>query len=315
MNCILCNETDSVFDEYKFNVESDVEFFGNLKINYCRKCDLGYASPMPNTEKLNYFYKHIYRAKGRPDEIKSDFNSDIYYFRNLSYLNYLSTFINLDNIKNIFDFGSGVGDLGFLIKSKFKNISLSSLELDQNCKRILSSRNYKVYDDFNVISEKFDLIISSLTLQQLSDLNIFNSLKKISHKDTYVFIDVPNNNFDKKFFSRPYDSPRLIFFTKKSVEKISNIFNFNIINLSYASYSIDKAYKYSKQSKNSFSNWEKDKINFKQKIKSLIKIFLPNIFLKFLTFIREEKNKEENIDNFILQKENSWTLRSIFKWK
>ena len=48
--------------------------------------------PMPNTEKLNYFYKHIYRAKGRPDEIKSDFNSDIYYFRNLSYLNYLSTF-------------------------------------------------------------------------------------------------------------------------------------------------------------------------------------------------------------------------------
>ena len=58
-----------------------------------------------------------------------------------------------------------------------------------------------------------------------------------------------------------------------------------------------------------------DNINFKQKIKSLIKIFLPNIFLKFLTFIREEKNKEENIDNFVLQRENSWTLRSIFKWK
>ena len=41
----------------------------------------------------------------------------------------------------------------------------------------------------------------------------------VSHKDTYVFIDVPNNNFDKKFFSRPYDSPRLIFFTKKKCRK------------------------------------------------------------------------------------------------
>ena len=314
MKCILCDETGSFLDKYKFNVESDVEFFGNLNVNYCTKCDLGYASPMPNPKKLDYFYKNIYRAKGRPNEIKHNSNSDIYYFRNLSYLNYLSTFINLDNVKSVFDFGSGVGDLGFLIKSKFQDISLSSIELDQSCINILKKRNYKIYDDFKSISDKFDLIISSLTLQQLSNLNILHELKKISHEDTFIFIEVPNNDFGEQFLYRPYDSPRLIFFTKKSLEKISNLFNLEIINLSYASYSIENAYKYSKENKNHFSNWKKNNFSLKQKIKGIIKKFLPKLFIRFIIYINEQRNIDQNIDNFILQRKNSWTLRGLFKF-
>ena len=254
-------------------------------------------------------------ATGDLYEIKPNSNSDIYYFRNLSYLNYLCTFINLDNIESVFDFGSGVGDLGFLIKSKFQDISLSSIELDQNCINILKKRNYKIYDDFKNISDKFDLIISSLSLQQLSSLNIFHEFKKISHQNTFIFIDVPNNDFGEQFLTRPYDSPRLIFFTKKSLEKISNFFNLEIINLSYASYSIENAYKYSKESKNNFSNWKKNNFSLKQKIKGLIKKFIPKLFIKFIIYINEQRNIDQNIDNFILQKKDSWTLRGLFKFK
>jgi hypothetical protein len=30
-------------DEYKFHVESDVDYFGKLNIYYCDKCDFGFS--------------------------------------------------------------------------------------------------------------------------------------------------------------------------------------------------------------------------------------------------------------------------------
>ena len=65
-NCLICNQKTDYFDEYKFNVNSDIEFFGKIQIVYCKECDLSFADPMPSISKLDHFYKYVYRDFGRP---------------------------------------------------------------------------------------------------------------------------------------------------------------------------------------------------------------------------------------------------------
>ena len=61
MKCILCNHTSKFLDNYKFSLDTDKEYFGNLKIHLCDECNLGFANPMPTLSKLNEFYKNIYK--------------------------------------------------------------------------------------------------------------------------------------------------------------------------------------------------------------------------------------------------------------
>ena len=56
-----------------------------------------------------------------------------------------------------------------------------------------------------------------------------------------MFFEVPNNLFKINFTNRPYDSPHLIFFSKK-FEKIQNKFKLKISNISYASHSVKKIF-------------------------------------------------------------------------
>ena len=67
-----------------------------------------------------------------------------------------------------------------------------------------------------MVDKKFDIIIATHCLEHLTNLKIFNFFKKISHNKTFLFIEVPNNIFNKTFFDRPYDSPHLLFFSKKT---------------------------------------------------------------------------------------------------
>ena len=58
------------------------------------------------------------------------------------------------------------------------------------------------------------------SLEHLTDLKIFEKFKKLTKKNSYIFIEVPNCEINEFYKTRPYDSPHLIFFTKKSLEKI-----------------------------------------------------------------------------------------------
>jgi SAM-dependent methyltransferase len=82
-----------------------------------------------------------------------------------------------DKIKKVFDFGSGIGNIGFLLKKKFNHIELFSSENDQFCKEVLKNREYKNYENLNLINERFDLIISAHSLEHMKDLNIINLFK------------------------------------------------------------------------------------------------------------------------------------------
>ena len=63
MNCILCKNIVEFLDNYKFTMKDDKNHFGNLEIYYCKSCDLGFVSPMPDIQNLNKYYKEVYRLK------------------------------------------------------------------------------------------------------------------------------------------------------------------------------------------------------------------------------------------------------------
>jgi 2-polyprenyl-3-methyl-5-hydroxy-6-metoxy-1,4-benzoquinol methylase len=114
---------------------------------------------------------------------------------------------------------------------------------------LLNERGYKNFEDPNEIEEKFDLIITLHTLEHLTSTSIFSKFYNLLNKYGLIFFEVPNCT--KKFFDlRVYDSPHLIFYTKKSFEKISQLNNLVFINFSYAFYPIEYDRKFS-------LDWEK----------------------------------------------------------
>ena len=312
-NCLICNQKTDYFDEYKFNVNSDIEFFGKIQIVYCKECDLSFADPMPSISKLDHFYKHVYRDFGRPHyKDLRNLEEELLSQKNMNYIQYLSSFINFSEIENIFDFGSGSGDIGYLLSKKFKNLKLHTIESNNFSKEILKNRNYKIYENFNEINIKFDLIISTHVIEHLTNLNIFENFKNVLKKNHYIFIEVPNNLFKVNFHERPYDSPHLIFFSKKSLYLIEKKFNLQIQDLTYSSYSIDKAFKLMKKSKLIFEGWT-SKTKKRLSIKNFIKFILPK---RILEMIRKLKSVNSlSYDNFINGDENSWCLRVIYKNK
>ena len=234
IKCILCsNEKVTFLDNYKFNVKSDIDYFGKIKIYRCNNCELGFCSPMPDENKLNEYYKYVYQLR-RPHEINfKNVDYNLLSLRNLNYFQYLTTFIDFKKIEKIFDFGSGTGEIGYLLKRKFPHLELYSSENDKYCKNLLNKRGYKNFSALNDIKEKFDLIISTHCLEHMTDLSIIEFFKKISNSKCFLFFEVPNcplNIYDK----RPYDSPHTIF-CKKSFYEIEKKFNLKTININYSS--------------------------------------------------------------------------------
>ena len=124
MKCLICeNNNTNYLDDYRYNVKFDAKYFEDPKIFRCLECDISFCNPMPSISNLDRFYNNIYRAFGRPHEfdmidIRNNYNNN----KNISYLEYLEKFIKIDNIKQLFDFGSGTGCLGHLIKEKYKKL-------------------------------------------------------------------------------------------------------------------------------------------------------------------------------------------------
>ena len=305
MRCLICNNKTIFLEKYKFNVKSDVEYLGDNDIYQCRDCNFCFCHPMPKKIKLDEFYQKIYRAYGRPHEYDSiDVKNNYKSFKNLDYLNYLEKFLDFNKIHQLFDFGSGTGCLGYLIKKNYEKIKISSAESDDNCKKILKEREYKNYENINEINEKFDLITCLHSLEHLTDLSIIQNFKSLAKKGSYLFLEVPNCEFNSKFKLRPYDSPHLMFFTKESFQKIAKKYSLEILDISYCSIPLEENFKNMNYAKKKYENWQRGKI--KNFLKSSLRKFLKRVKI-FKTFEnKEKKNYQENDKNLS-------NLRVLFK--
>ena len=256
MKCLICEKTNNVkfLSEYKLEIREDLKYFQDAQIYRCNECDFAFVDPMPSSEDLNYFYEKVYRSNGRPPYLVSENYEDQkkHYLedKNLSYLIYLTSLIDLKRIKKLYDFGGGDGDLGYALKKKFPNLELFCTEHDLNCENILNDRGYNNFKDFSNLNQKFDLIITTHSLEHITNINdIFRKFKSILNPGGFIFFEVPN--CPKEYWNgRPYDSPHLQFFTKKSFEKLAKIHNLDFVNFSFSAYSFVKDHLYQKKSQN-----------------------------------------------------------------
>jgi len=296
--CLICNKNEKVkfLEEYKVEIKEDKDYFEGAKIYRCDDCDFSFVNPMPSENKLNDFYKNIYRSKNRPpywitedyDERKKLYLND----KNLSYLLYITTLIDIKKIKDIFDFGGGDGDLAYSLKKNFQQLNLFCLENDSHCLKILENRGYTNFENIDDINKKFDLIVTTHSLEHLTDINsIFSKFNEILNPNGYIYFEVPNCP-QEYWNGRPYDGPHLLFYTKKSMEKIAELHGLNFINFSFSSYSFANDHKYQREAQNIYEKNKANQLFFW--LKNLFKKIIPKklIYLR-REYMQTQKNKDD----------------------
>ena len=317
MNCPICKKEKTVSRrcDYKYEILDDKKYFDHMEIYKCDDCDFSFSHPMPKIKNLDFFYENIYRQINRPPYwvTENDEDSEKRYLedKNLNYLLYLSTLINLKNIQNIYDFGAGFGDLGYAIKKKFPNVNLFCTEHDRQCSNILEKRGYK-NDQLENINEKFDLIITTHSLEHLTDVEIFKKFNEILKPGGLIFFEVPN--CPQEYFSgRPYDGPHLLFYTKKSIESICSEFKFEVNRIDISSYSFDEDHLYQRESQDRYYRIKSGKTF--DSLKQLLKKFIPHKLIKLRQIIKNSKNIDEmnKLGLFTNNSNDNCYLRGILK--
>ena len=317
IDCPICKEDKNVNFrcDYKYEIFEDKKYFDHLDIYKCNNCDFSFANPMPSMSNLDYFYENIYRQVNRPPywvtENDKDLEKRYLEDRNLNYLLYLSTLIDLKKVTNIYDYGAGYGDLGYAIKKKFPKVNLFCTEHDNQCKNILKKRGY-TNDKLENIDKKYDLIITLHSLEHLTDVDVFKKFNEILNPGGMVFFEVPN--CPQEYFSgRPYDGPHLLFYTKKSIQSICNKFNFQVDRIDINSYSFKEDHRYQKESQDRYYRIKSGKTfdSFKQ----LIKKFIPNKLIKLRQMIKDANNVDEmnKLGLFTINSDDNCYLRGILK--
>ncbi len=315
-NCLICNKEEKVefLDNYKLQFKEDENYFKKAKLYRCDDCDFSFVNPMPSLETLDYFYKNIYSSKERPPYWATEDYEDqkVHYLedKNLSYLLYLTTLIDFKKIKTIFDFGCSNGDLGHALKIKFSQLDLFCSESDLHCEKILKERGYKNFENLNNINQKFDLIIVTHALEHITDVNyIFNKFNDLLNLNGYIFFEVPN--CPKEYWNgRPYDGLHLLYYTKKSFEKLAEIHGFDFINFSFSAHSFENDRNYQIEDLKSVQN------NFSfYKLKRLIKKLLPKKIVRDLKDFKKGKKTRDKakLDWFANNTGDNCYIRGILK--
>jgi 2-polyprenyl-3-methyl-5-hydroxy-6-metoxy-1,4-benzoquinol methylase len=317
MNCLICkdNKNVSFINDYKLEVKEDSFIFKDCKIYRCDDCDFSFVNPMPKKEDLNHYYKNFYRALNRPPYWRTSNPATIQYDyikdKNLNWLLYLTTLIDFKKIKTVYDFGCGYGDLGYTLKKKFTSLEIFCTENDDHSKTILKERGYFNFENLDDINKKFDVIMALHSLEHLTNVDIFSKFNEMLNSNGFIFFEVPNCP-QEYFDGRPYDSPHLLFFTKKSIEKIAKSHNLEFLNFSGSSYSFHDDHKFMRDSQNLYNELQESKISL-LKLKKIIKKFIPNFLINFkndLTRIKELKN-EDRINWFTNNTGNNCYIRGI----
>ena len=146
--------------------------------------------------------------------------------------------------KKLLDFGCGKGIFLSLAKKNAK--SVAGLEISRQYVDHLRKKKFKIYDDINLVDQKFDIITLFHVLEHIPDqIDVLKNIKKMLKKKGKLIIEVPSANdvlFNLKAF-RNFSlwSEHLTLHTKLSlskylkiagykVEKIQLIQRYNFIN-------------------------------------------------------------------------------------
>ena len=129
VTCVCGDNSCAKIEIFKVLVPEDAEYLGGMDIYCCDKCKLIFAAPQPALEKLNEYYKNVYRRKDRPYYFPNPENQEPTDFHQSQY-SYMSQFVDFSQIKSILDLGPGYGLLLREIKKRHKHIKIFAADPD-----------------------------------------------------------------------------------------------------------------------------------------------------------------------------------------
>jgi hypothetical protein len=242
LSCVLCKNTEAKEkSEYKLGIWKKNDIFVGSKIQICNNCGLGLALPQPNKVKLQNFYTNDYRCQGSP--FYFDFKTRLKPFsrnpRSTAQLLLGLNFVNLVKGDVFVDVGPGHGTSFRELIGLFgeNQIDCYAIELSKDADNYYKKLyNVKTYSDFRnlikKIKKKPKLILSSHCLEHFSfkDATKFlKMLQKSMSKDGCCIFEVPHVDLRIHKDLRGDDDPHLLFFSKKSLEKMFLNCNFKVL--------------------------------------------------------------------------------------
>jgi SAM-dependent methyltransferase len=212
MRCRICNHNT----EYYFKYNENVEF---LK---CKNC--GFIVRIPEENLVNY--SDGYNISGLQKKVKK---------LSVGYYNYIGRYI--ENKTDVLEIGGSYGYFLKLLKDK-KNCNVTNYELSKNSVEYCKQNGINATSDIKDLNyNKYDAIVSFHVLEHIENFKINEFLEYYFEKlkPGGVFISItPNGSAKlfsllKKFYSWIAFPEHTVFFTGKSIDYISQNYDFQLL--------------------------------------------------------------------------------------
>ena len=169
------------------NVEGKLRDLPDIKILRCKNCGLVFL------ESFDHINDNFYEdSKMIPDKTKHEWETHLKDCEDDDIRR--SRFISkMCSGKSILDFGCGGG--GFLLKIKDSCSKCDGLEKDRAFVKIMTEQGFKIYNDIDELTEKYDIITLFHVLEHLKDpKDMLNKLSKHLNSGGQIIIEVPQSN-------------------------------------------------------------------------------------------------------------------------
>lgn len=204
------------------------------KIHRCDSCELGFLYPTINPGHLRRYYSQAY---WRDFRFEQELGTHIEIGRPRSAAQYdlVSSHVDFSAVQKGLEIGPGPGCISQNIKDKYPHISFTAIEpsLDWAVNHLNSKVFSSFYGDIGELedNEKFDLILSSHSLEHVPNLTDFmNTLFRLAKPEAIVFFEVPNCS-DAYFRTSRRDQPHTYFFTASAMENLAAKTGFTVLEL------------------------------------------------------------------------------------
>lgn len=233
-NCPVCDSLEIDFNGQYRNLHP--AFAGLSRVN-CNKCNMVFASPMPDEESMKSFnatyFDSAHGGLVQTPQALAFFNA-VGKIRGMHLQNFLSSLNMIPS--SILEIGPGHG---FFANNWIKNnpgTSYIGLETDKSCHTSLKNYGVELIEESSEMPST-DVVVVSHVLEHVVDpvsflLNVTAGLKS----GGVIFIEVPCNDWDYK----PLDEPHLLFFDKNPMKLLLEKVGFSDIEVSYHGQEIEK---------------------------------------------------------------------------
>lgn len=227
VSCLNCGSTENhYYDSINWKDQE-------LTYKICMKCSLKYMSPRPTQEWYSNFYKESFWQEKLDNQGYTVYSDDYKKDKILQdkFLSQRKRAIRISSILDslikdkpdlkILEIGAGFGQTLSLLRKKY-NAKVHAIEPNQVARSIITDLNIPIIgtyaEDLEGLDEKFDVIITSHVLENLSHpKNVLGFIRKSLKEGGHYYIDTPNMYYRNQ--TNPY---HMVVFTPESLLNFLN---------------------------------------------------------------------------------------------